>query len=612
MLSKEQIASLKIPLGVIAILLFILGIAVGVSGIMIVSSIGLGLAWIGIYIIYKEDPTRPKQPANGFILYLNDTPFLKRLIGTLSVIFFFCMFSAKTGGVIVLLLLLSVTLGALWIAAMMEGKKEKPTDDFVLTHHGSAAWSTREQINEVFNNETEGLYLGAGFRRKKGGHQICAAGSGAGKGTCLIIPTLLSKPHGSYIVTDPKGENAFITARYQKSAGQRVFILDPWGEQAKFGAVHGIPSSGFNPFVFLKQDLDELRDNCEQIATFLVPDRPDSKDPYWNDRARSMIKILLMHIITFLPETEHNFWTLYKMVRLAGDEWFKLLADLKQNEAEDGLISIAAQELIGIEKAGTTMAGIRSTAQNATTMFESPQLRKSLETDDFNPYFLTQGDCTVYVVIPERHLDSHSLWLRLVVGLSLKACNAKPNKRVNFLLDEFAVLGKMKDIQRGFAFARGQNIVIWIFVQSLSQLKEIYGEDGMNSFIGNAAVLQAFGLNDYFTMEYISKLLGDGTYEKSSFTVSGSGENRTSSKNYSTYGRPLMTPDEVKTEENIITIVEDKKMIIIKTPYFMDLLSDIPDEKYGDYVNHMNSKGFKVEGGREFLKRADPRPNPGY
>lgn len=489
--------------------------------------------------------------------------------------------------------------------------------------HGSAKFTSRENFqaaNFIPNNGT-GIWIGNGIIRNKQGHIITVAGSGQGKGTCLIIPNLLKTPIGSYVVTDPKGENAFITARSQQMYGQKVYILDPWNEQEKLGAIHDVPSSGFNPFDFIKHNPFEIADTCEQIANFLIPDKPDVKDPYWNDRGRSLIKALLMHIVTNRPKEEHNFWTLYKMLRLSGKDWISLLFEMKENGDGDNLISISADEFLGLEDSTNTIIGIKSTAQNATKIFESPQLRQNLNRSDFNPYNLTDGNCTVYIVIPERFIDTHSTWLRLVIGLCLKACNSRPNKRVQFMLDEFAIMGKMKDVQRGFAFARGQNINLWIFAQSLSQLKEIYGEDGMENLLSNAAVLQGFGIKDKFTKEYFSKSLGETTWTK---TSSGSGSSTThdglSSSNYSlnsqTFARSLLTPEEVETTAGIISICDGLKYIIQKEPYYKNPMDYFeanssnlkPKEKEIQRKKFEEQFAKQIEIYNIFMERADPPP----
>jgi len=555
-------------------------------------------------LIYLGDQIWDEKKAKSIVFSLK---VLCILLGTGAMFFGFFYNGPEIFGLGILLIL--VVPIALFLKKYGKAKKAEPKKAPKQIDHGSADWAEPKELLSTLGRQDVGLHIGFGHLWKKSGHLLSVAGSGKGKGTCLIIPSLLVEPFGSYVVTDPKGENAFITARYQKEAGQRVHILDPWGEQNKQGATHGIPTSGFNPFAFIKNDMEELRDNCEQIATFLIPDKPDAKDPYWNDRARSMVKILLMHIVTALPEEEHNFWTLYKMLRFSDDHWLGLLYDLSKNEAQDGLIAIAAQELIGIEKSGNTMAGIKSTAQNATTIFESPQLRKSLSQDDFNPYSLTDGNCTVYIVIPERYLETHAVWLRLVIGLSLLACNSRPNKRVNFLLDEFAILGKMKDIQKAYAFARGQNIVMWTFVQNLSALKLLYDEDGMNSFIGNSSVFQIFGVKDNFTTEYVSKMLGEATQTKASESFAQSKDSTSVTTSFTSYARRLLTPDEVETEQEIITIVNGLRVKILRIPYFENLMEfDMSEQQQIDFNENAEAEGKIKIWYHIFKKRADPPP----
>ncbi len=60
-------------------------------------------------------------------------------------------------------------------------------------------------------------------------HIMTVAGSRAGKGRWLLVPNLLLYP-GSALVLDPKGELAAITARRRQEMGQKVFIIDPFGE----------------------------------------------------------------------------------------------------------------------------------------------------------------------------------------------------------------------------------------------------------------------------------------------------------------------------------------------------------------------------------------------
>lgn len=195
-----------------------------------------------------------------------------------------------------------------------------------------------------------------------------------------------------------------------------------------------------------------------------------------------------------------------------------------------------------------------------------------MERSDFNPYDLTNGDCTVYVVIPERYLDSHANLLRLIIGICLKACNAKPNNPVYFYLDEAPLLKKMVDIQKNFAFGRGQNIHMLLYAQSISALKEHYG-DAWEGFLANSAVVQLYGgARDLMTTTYFSNLLGQKTVTKKndSYSTSTSKDGRSTSRStsYTTEKVPLLTPEQIGNIDGIITIADGKKLIVKNIPYF--------------------------------------------
>jgi type IV secretion system protein VirD4 len=56
--------------------------------------------------------------------------------------------------------------------------------------------------------------------------------------------------------------------------------------------------------------------------------------------------------------------------------------------------------------------------------------------------------------------------------------------------------------------------VFWLLIQDLAQLRAVYGE-GWSTFLANANVLQAFGINDWETAEHLSRLAGDTTVDVS-------------------------------------------------------------------------------------------------
>src|SRR2546426_1589286 len=124
--------------------------------------------------------------------------------------------------------------------------------------------------------------------------------------------------------------------------------------------------------------------------------------------------------------------------------------------------------------------------------------------------------------------------------------------RVLFLLDEFAHLGRMHPVQRGIGLAGGFGVTFWLIVQDLSQLKSAYG-DTWPTFLANVDVLQAFGINDWDTAEYLSRVTGEATIhvesEHQSRGVSGGPRGqrqRGAGRTRSEQGRRLLLPDEVR------------------------------------------------------------------
>jgi type IV secretion system protein VirD4 len=182
------------------------------------------------------------------------------------------------------------------------------------TSFGSASFTPAEILagaGLIYIPESNGkyLYIGGGYFNSLEGHLLTVAGSRSGKGVSIIVPNLLLPNLDSFLVTDPKGELAFMTAKFQSQAlGKKVIILDPWGEQKRLGAKHGIPASGFNPLDFIKANPEELSDGCGLVADMIVPNNPNAKEPFWDNSARAIIKVYLMHLITKYPEKEHNLY----------------------------------------------------------------------------------------------------------------------------------------------------------------------------------------------------------------------------------------------------------------------------------------------------------------
>lgn len=173
---------------------------------------------------------------------------------------------------------------------------------------GTAAWHqfgkneqpTYEQGDILVGHTDEGSAIGIKDQR----HIGIVVKTRSGKGTGLIVPNLILWP-GSVVVIDPKGENAILTARrrgngsaYAKGMGQRVHLLDPFGEvKTSFDSFDDLKAS-FNPMDILSEAHHKSVDDAARIADSLIDSDSSTADPFWNEAAQGLIKAVMLHIVS--------------------------------------------------------------------------------------------------------------------------------------------------------------------------------------------------------------------------------------------------------------------------------------------------------------------------
>lgn len=409
------------------------------------------------------------------------------------------------------------------------------------TAHGTAHFATRRDLKRTGLFGDNGLVLGRHrgdlLRHRTDKHLLTLAPNRAGKGVSAIIPNLLTYP-GSMLVVDPKGENARITARRRHRMGQKIFVLDPWG-------ITGFRSARFNPLSMLTADSVDLAEDAMLLADSLVVPGGKVDDEFWNGEAKAMIAGLIMHIVTGERKERRHLGTLRAMLTLGPEEFADLLDEMAASDAAHGLVARTARRLM--QKNDRERSSVISTAQAQTHFLDSPRMAEALRASSFDPANLKSGRKTVYLVLPADRLTTHSRWLRLVISLCLSALTRgrnKPAHPVLFMLDEFAALGRLQPVETAIGLLAGYGALIWPILQDLSQLQDLYPKR-WRSFIANAGVVQAFGVNDLETAEYLSKMLGQRTVTVRHHGRSGDARSQRGSENYSAAARPLLMPHEI-------------------------------------------------------------------
>jgi len=463
------------------------------------------------------------------------------------------------------------------MTAWQRRRRSPPSDS-----HGSAHWGDGEALHRP-----RGLLLGRQGRellRVAGeGHVLTVAPTRSGKGVSAVIPNLLDYP-GSVLVTDPKGESYAVTARWRRERGAPVYAFDPFGV-ADEGAT-------YNPLDLIDAASAEAVDDARLIADMLVlPGAREGEQAFWNEEARGVLTGLILHVAANAPVELRTLTQVRALLTLPPEPFTDLLEEMQGSQAAGGLVARAAARIA--QKADRERSGVLSTAQSHTHFLDSPRMARVLERSTVDLSLLKREAVSVYLILPTDRMDAYARWLRLMIGCALLAMartRGQPKERVLFLLDEFAHLGRMHPVQRDIGLAGGFGVTFWLIVQDLSQLKSTYGETWL-TFLANIGVLQAFGINDWDTAEYLSKMTGDATIhvesEHHSRGVSrgphaqrqlGAGRTR------SEHGRRLLLADEVRR------LPREAELLFVRgdPPLFVERLNYLHD--------------------REFAGRADPNP----
>src|SRR5690606_10773397 len=123
----------------------------------------------------------------------------------------------------------------------------------------------------------------------------------------------------------------------------------------------------------------------------------------------------------------------------------------------------------------------------------------------------------------------------------------------------------------------GYGLQLWPILQDIHQLRSLYGKNA-GTFLSNAGVLQAFGVNDYDTADMLSKTMGRETisYEtgwQSQKDVLVKDPERSFSKTQHIAARNLLDANEIMqlaTDTLLLMRVGENPLIVKNLRYYAD------------------------------------------
>lgn len=301
--------------------------------------------------------------------------------------------------------------------------------------------------------------------------------------------------------------------------------------------------------------LAETNRLISSLATMVMTDKAESKDPFWNNSAKNLLEGL---IGLFLEEyksgsikKEQITMTSIRKFQNSSMEQknfrkFKEYINTKPygTKSKDALMSI-------LSASDNTLKSITAVFGEKMNIYDDINVSNVISTSDFELNILGKQPTALYVIVPDEDKVYYTL-VTIIVGLLykelVKLANSYESKKlhyeIDFILDEFANCPPLADVEALVSVARSRGMHFHFFIQSFSQLNNIYGKEVAQIILDNCGLIY-LKTNTEETAEAISKRLGKKTIESGSIRQSVSLLDYNGDKTTNLIGRDLMTPEEV-------------------------------------------------------------------
>lgn len=331
------------------------------------------------------------------------------------------------------------------------------------------------------------------------GHVAVFGGSGLGKTSALLIPTLRSWTGTSFTI-DISGDICKNVDMPNK------LVYEPANPDST-------PYNIFAPVDALNSE-DDQNEALEQLAFLLMPDSEKMSDAsqFFNTEGR---KILTAALIAFYHEGMDFVPICEKII---SNSWKDLFNAIDETGYTKGIQYI--NSFAGASEQNT--AGCKQSADAAVKLFATNErikrtIRRSGQNEPvFSPSTLETNN--VFVVVDDSKLKLYAPLLHIITAQSLEYFSNRSNDSeitILFCLDEFASLGKM-EITDALRKLRKKHVRIMLLSQSMADLDLIYGKDERMAMMNNFKFKAVLGADDTDTQEYFAKLIGYKTTQKHS------------------------------------------------------------------------------------------------
>ena len=347
-------------------------------------------------------------------------------------------------------------------------------------------------------------------------HNLVIGSTGSGKTQTIVKPmvNLLAKKGESMIITDPKGEIYKYAASALKERGYKIIVLN-FREPAHGNAWNPLTL----PYRYYKEgNTDKSTELLDDVALNIVYDqtKKSSDSDFWEKSAADYFSGLALGLFYDAKEKEVNLNSINYMSsvgeeRYATSNYIKEYFNLKGPESSPYIFASNT-----INAPNETKGGILSTFRQKIRLFSSREsLSEMLAYSDFNMQDIGREKTAVFMIIHDEKKTYHSLmtiFIKQCYETLIDAAQENGGKlpfRTNFILDEFANMPPLKDVDSMVSAARSRDIRFTFIIQNFAQLNDVYGKEVAEIIKGNCGNLVYLISTELAALEEISKMCGE-------------------------------------------------------------------------------------------------------
>lgn len=423
---------------------------------------------------------------------------------------------------------------------------------------------------------------------------------GDGKTFTYVKPNIMQE-NSSFVITDPKGLLVREVGSMLENDGYTIKVFD---------LVNLTNSDTFNVFNYMKSELD-----IDRVSEAIVDGTKKSDkqgEDFWAQAELLLMRSLLGYLyfdsqisgytpnLSNVSDMLRNIQRIDKKKPSPVEKMFEALdKELPDNYA------CKQWELFNNNFQSETRTSVLAVASARYAVFDHKEVKTLIERDTMEMDKWNIEKTAVFITIPETNKAFNflaSLMFAMMFDVLTHQADDmlqglihqdKELLHIQFIIDEFANIGKIPNFNEVLASIRSREMSAKIIIQAISQLQSMYHND-WKTIINNCATILYLGTQDKETMEYFSMRSGKQTINVKNRSVSR-GRNGSMSESNQIQMRPLMTPDEIArigVDEALLfiakqNVLKDKKASVFDHPKAKELANHHTDDNWYQYKRYM-------------------------